>query len=1220
MTNAEVDQPSTQTAPAAPIPKSPELVSLSSGYVKENHQTYLRHLQDAVTEPKNRNIALSGRYGTGKSSVLDEFAALNEKSTMRIAISTLGPDADGKGVTNRIQKELVKQLLYQAAPRQSRFSRFNRIIALSKTRAAIETSIAVVVVGAILASLGWLPSLVWTAPGHPWSIQVLSWVGFAVLAIAVLTTLRLVIYGRFLISDVSAAGATVKLTKDSSTYFDEYLEEIVYFFNQGRIEVVIFEDLDRFDDPHIFEAVRELNTLLNQTPKRAKENRPIRFIYAVKDSLFERLGTEVGATEDDDAMNETARANRTKFFDVVIPIVPFISHRNARELLASLIVDSGFTEIDRQLVALVAQYATDMRLLKNICNEYAVFAERLLLSGNAAPGLTPTGLFALVAYKNFHLMDFENIARRRSDLDTLYSLRRELVRTAIEGCERRRRDIINGVERFETRGALAKELGDRLITVGLIFKDASSYQGWPNLQFFAGTTWKSQDDVQSCSFWTEVHQATEILVVAATDPNGTNQGSVGKLERGRIDALFPRASDADIWGEFDKQKAKEEIISHDADIAFLRGADFNDLASATRFSLPTGEHFTSIIELTLKSALAKELVKGGYLDRNFALYAAQFYGDFTGVDVARFMVQSVETNSMDIDHSFSGPAAIANLLAEAPDYFTRTISAYNTAVLDYLLIQNDARAKHIAETVETDFGEDAQKFVRSYLNSGSKPLRFVALLAERSWANIFTFLVQDMYISNKLRPSLVSTALQKSAPHGNYQLDSDVRDFIVKNYERMPVFRRRQEAEIANKLVALLKSMKVVLPRLKYIDQVVRTCVVEEQLYLLSAENVRDALGSVGGISIDEIREDGDVYDYCLKRPREYLTALESDSSTTTYSVLSERVLTEIVTKVADTWDNDCIRKLVAKAAPECRLTRLTSVPSTCWPTLADYHLFSPSVGNILAYCDVIESFDRPLAALVLHAGRIDATDSDADARMQVAVEVLNASEVIPRAFQRVNLVEGLELNVMVTATKLTQESGDLLALLLKRELIEDDFDSFLHFRGAGWSALEPAIVYSKLFSEFMTPELLDGFVGNLLETQHISEQIRDKVIANLAQYVRDDDGVTLRSAAHYVVERDRSLPVEQMRRVTAATGDVYVAILLLSGATLSSDEIVSVLRALGEPYSRLMTGDTTEFEVPFDPDYKKKFEKVFSDLKNAKVIIDFKKQRLRDVFLVEPA
>ncbi len=54
--------------------------------------------------------------------------------------------------------------------------------------------------------------------------------------------------------------------------------------------------------------------------------------------------------------------------------------------------------------------------LLGVCNEYLVFAEQLLESGGSGPGLTQSNLFALVACKDFHLSDFENIARRASDL------------------------------------------------------------------------------------------------------------------------------------------------------------------------------------------------------------------------------------------------------------------------------------------------------------------------------------------------------------------------------------------------------------------------------------------------------------------------------------------------------------------------------------------------------------------------------------------------------------------------------------------------------------------------------------------------------------------------------------------------------------------------------------------------------------------------------------
>lgn len=54
----------------------------------------------------------------------------------------------------------------------------------------------------------------------------------------------------------------------------------------GR-DVVIIEDLDRFEDPSIYASLRELNTLLNSSGQLRK--RPVHFIYAVRDSIFEDL-------------------------------------------------------------------------------------------------------------------------------------------------------------------------------------------------------------------------------------------------------------------------------------------------------------------------------------------------------------------------------------------------------------------------------------------------------------------------------------------------------------------------------------------------------------------------------------------------------------------------------------------------------------------------------------------------------------------------------------------------------------------------------------------------------------------------------------------------------------------------------------------------------------------------------------------------------------------
>ncbi len=1201
------------------IPRSPTLESLAPRYDPEQHATYLRHLQEAVKNPKNLNIALTGRYGTGKSSVLDKFDSENENKVLRVAISTLGPNTEDASLTNRIQKELVKQLLYRAAPRQLRFSRFNRIVPLSLKRVAIEAVVAVGVLGSILALLGWLPEIAWTGPSYPWQARVLSWFAFATLIVFVLATLRLMVYGRFVVSHVSAAGATVKLTQRTSTYFDEYLDEIVYFFDEVSPAVVLFEDLDRFDDPHIFEALRELNTLLNHTAKRREKNEPLRFIYAIKDSLFERLGSDSEQSDGDAAAAETVRANRTKFFDVVIPLVPFISHRNARELLAGLLGARGFMGIDRPLVTLVAQHATDMRLLRNICNEYAIFAERLLASGKTAPGLTASNLFALVAYKNFHLEDFEEIARRNSDLDVLYDRRRLLVRTAIDACDKHKRDLLNEPARYRSMAPLAKRLGDRLVALGMAFK-ASRYSGWAHVHFSVSSERFSPEQVISYEFWAALAESGELGIQASPQPNDGFQ-AVGRLDRSQVQELFPEALETNRWTEIDTDANQATVDRLNEDIAFLRGADFKDLANENRFTLTVGDGdktFAELVDATMKSQLARDLVKQGYLDRNFALYAAQFYGDFTGIDVANFIVQNVETNSMEIDYTFSGPEAIANLLQETAADFVRTVSAYNIEVLDYLLGQGDPRAADIADTIVSNFGDDAQRFLTAYLNSGSKRQSFVTLLSKRPWLDVFTYLVGDDAVPADVRAALVDAALREAEVGQNYNLGPDVCGFIVANYQNMVVFTDPQDDEVVDNVIAVIRRAGVVLPVLTGLGQSIQNRIVQEHMYSLTADNLREALGVTGDVSFDRVHENEDVYDRCRQNSNEYLSAVENDARTP-YSVLTETTLAKVLNEVAEAWGADRIRELIAMASPDSQLEVLDAVPKSCWSDLAAHHLFRSTVRNVRSYLIGLSSIDESLADLLVQAGSIDIADADQEARMNVAVELLNTTDAIPEARRRVSLAVSLELDEYVPPSMIKPEVGDLLSLLLEQDVVEDSFESFAQFQAAGWEAIEPAIAKSTNFVAFMTPELVSNFVPDLLDSHVVPRQAGDKIVDNLVRYVPGNDAAALSAAGRYALRQRRPLPLDQVRRIAAATHDESLVLKLLTSAPSipPAAQIVPVLAELGEPYSYLMNRDGIDkFEVPASEEHRK----VFDHLKRAGFVSEFKKRRLKDVCLVKLA
>lgn len=1210
------------------------LESLAPYYDESQHKTYLDRLIAAVEDDKNRNIALTGRYGSGKSSVLNEFVATHPR-TRRLAISTLAPDTDDQGKvspktntkTNRIQKELVKQLIYSAVPNTLRHSRFSRISALPWGRTYWHSAAGVAVLGVLLYLLGWLPPALGTGGGQPWYQQFGIWVAIGALLSGVVVVARQQLHDRFFVSDVSAAGTALKLSPRTPTYFDEYLEEIVNYFDEEEVDTVILEDLDRFDDPHIFEALRELNTLLNNTPKRKAKETPLRFVYAVRDSLFEKLGSDF-AGDDDAATAETERANRTKFFDLVIPMVPFISHRNAQDLLAGLLKDANIDGVDRSLVDLVGRHATDMRLLRNMRNELLVFSERLLEQKRRAPGLTPGGLFALVAYKNFHLGDFEQISRRCSDLDTLYDYRRVLVRTCVAEFERQKRELLAGRGRVKSMEAAAARLGDRLHRMARFVRKNSSWPNWDHFLYQVGGTDFRQDQVTTYEFWVAAAKAEEVNVLIASSP-GAGATPLVTFADDDLAALFHEMTEAGRWYDIDEDKTRDSIAQLDRDIAFLRGAEFNALAGRDSFTFTTNvtndddgaeqveRTFAEFVGDTMKSDLATDLVKRGYIDRNFSLYAAQFYGEFTGVDVATFMVQCVQPNMMEVDYQFTSTGAVKNLLDAAGDDFTHTSAAHNLEVVDYLLEQRDTRIDNVIASITGQFDVDtnAQEFLTAYLSSGRQRQTLAARLSSQGWGQVFTYLIGDD-VPDDVRTSLVDAALLAVNPKAEYAIDDFVTKFFAERYQDMTAFTERQGPGHTTKIVSFLKKAGVRVPKLGVVAATLKTYLVHDNLYELTAANLRSALDVTGNVSLDRVRQYKSVYERCLQNPATYLAAIADDNATK-YTIIEAETLAAVLTDIEGNWDADRVTELVDRSGPKSTLATLTNVPTSTWPALAAADRFDANFANVEAYRSEVGFIDKNLANLLVGGRTIEIENASDDRdRTALAVALLNASDVIEPAATRVDLARSLGVNE-VSVDQINPEAGDLLALLITHALVPDDPNSFARFQPHGWAAIGPAIAASGQFENFMTGGLLTGMVAELLTDEGTQDRLGQRVVENLAEYIPGDDLPLLKAAAEFAIDHNLALPTEQVRRIAILSvpePDLTMRLLASPAQDPTPDDIVQAFAELGAPYDNFITRAEGQFDVADDESHRM----VFKKLENADRCNIDRKRRKTPVIEVE--
>ncbi|MFF0242931.1 hypothetical protein ACFYRW_22305 [Rhodococcus pyridinivorans] len=1199
----------------------PALTPLTPDFNPDQHQVYVDHLNAALQDDVIRNIALTGRYGAGKSSVLQEFARRNGDRVLFLSLSTLGPDAAEESQTNQIEKELVKQLLYREKPARLPQSRYQRIDRLPLRRSVLESAGGLIVLGIALWFFGVFPDLPGLAGDHP------GWMGIGAAAVVVaamiclLTWLRLAVHNRLAVSEVSAGGASISLAEPES-YFDEYLDEIVYFFESMRqVDIVVFEDLDRFDDPGIFEALRELNTLLNNS--KQTQGRVIRFVFALRDSIFEKLGHDTMNHDDDAALAETVRANRTKFFDMVIPIVPFITHRTSRDLLTQLVNNKLEPDlaVGPDLIDLTARHLPDMRLLTNIVNEYSVYAKRLITDKQGIAPLGTDKLFAMLVYKNIHLADFEYMQQGRSNLDIIYRLSRELVAESLAIRRTRLRRIADATALEESITHRAADWGTQLTWFfGKVAEQRSPRA--PMDSYVIGDTTFSAEDVHTEKFWRTLFDDGNGVTVRIPHPQGSHLSPLNvTATKSDLQRLFGDQLLFDAWENMEHAALKREEKRLRADLAALRTADFSDLVTRTDFHLTDeGEPktFEEILGKHIKSEVGRALITAGFIDRHYTLYVAQYYGDRVPPNAMTFLVHHVDTNNPDINYPLNDED-IEAVLRETKRSFLSDASAYNISILDHLLQRADPGADTILNSLITRAGEPEQKFLQAYLTEGTQAAEAVAELAVR-WPAVFTHLIDKASLSTERRIELVDAALAHSSSDVDYDLGNSIREYFHSVYPSLPTLMAPRpdsdatpqadtgtetetptDTQIHNAVTTMTRA-GFVCDDLAALNLTALRTIVESDHYSLTAANLRTALGDPNTLSLDRIRAlDPEIYKDILKRPSEYLRALADDTvsavqalanreipSSTAWTVEDPDTFTGIVTDLADYTKEQAVA-VITLAHPDCRIDDLSTVPDTTWEALAHCHRFPATLSNIDAHIDHQGEIDADLADILTTVGTITvptgdnaANDNDDSAmdeleetKARVAEAILSASNRIPDAATRVTLVRSMDPSDWISPVTIRPEQGSLLGLLIAEKICNDEIELFKRFDLTDWDTLRYAVLQSAKFAKFVTPELLNtDMTTQLLTGTDIPTKVKQSILDRFDEFIPRDNRSALSAAGQAALAARVPLSAERITSIASGTQDADLVVRLLHcfDGTLNTDQILASLLALPTPHNKLNT------------------------------------------------
>ena len=384
----------------------------------------------AFNNKKINNIGLLGKYAAGKSSLINSYLK-TRKDIKFIKISFAHfKDCETKDNTSKdkekdnkdepkpidslaLERKIINQLLNLIDSNKIKLTSFY-VKRDFKSKIFISESMALGI-----CILGWIYLL-----GSIKKLDLLIKGKLFVYTIPVIT-LGLTIWFIYKFRIYILNGHKIKfntleleLNKDNQkleSYFDLYLSEIVYLIENSKCDVILFEDMDRFEIKSIFERLHEVNGIVNQRlnqrlNKRLKKKRKsIKFVYLVKENIF---------TNED----------RAKFFDFIIPTTNVINKSNSFDELLKMIkknnADKNFN-FEYEFLKKVCEYITDIRVLKNIYNEFLIYYAQVSTYYDKETKqykkneINANKIFSIVLYKTFCPKDFNDLQENKGILYNL---------------------------------------------------------------------------------------------------------------------------------------------------------------------------------------------------------------------------------------------------------------------------------------------------------------------------------------------------------------------------------------------------------------------------------------------------------------------------------------------------------------------------------------------------------------------------------------------------------------------------------------------------------------------------------------------------------------------------------------------------------------------------------------------------------------------------------
>lgn len=407
---------------------------------------------DYIFENKDiKNVAISGAYSAGKSSVLESYKEKHKKlKFIHISLAhfrSAAEEANEENIKESVlEGKILNQLIHQIPVERIPQTNFRVKKDTGEKEIYLITTLLCLLIGSIIFLLfsSRISEFIYDLPENIIKCFLLYLTGkyaviiaaliFAVCGIICIYNVVKVQRNKNIFHKISIQGNDIEIFESQEdSYFDKYLNEVLYLFEQIDADVIVFEDMDRFNINSIFERLREVNNLINirkeNALKASKSNQymPLKFFYLLRDDIF--------VTKD-----------RTKFFDYIVPIVPVLDGSNSYDqFIKHLKQGNIFGKFDESFLQRLSLYIDDMRILKNVYNEFIVYIYRL-----DSTDLNWNKMLAMIVYKNLFPRDFSNLQLAKGYVYELFEQKDDIRKNMIVQFEEEKNEILASIDRIKT--------------------------------------------------------------------------------------------------------------------------------------------------------------------------------------------------------------------------------------------------------------------------------------------------------------------------------------------------------------------------------------------------------------------------------------------------------------------------------------------------------------------------------------------------------------------------------------------------------------------------------------------------------------------------------------------------------------------------------------------------------------------------------------------------